>query len=99
MSMIERLRRRFPRIPEMFPRLPKGPIISVIGLGSQRYDPELAVIDPGSLELSRRRLSLGYGAPPVVPYGQRIDRGLRRRVLQTFPALNQFPMVKRMLEA
>ena len=97
--MIERARKRFRRIPELFPRIPKGPIISVVGLGGQRYDPELAAIDPGSLELSRRRLGLGYGAPPVVPYGQRINLGLRRKLLETFPALSSFPMIKKALEA
>lgn len=99
MSMIKRVREKFQRIPEMFPRIPKGPIISVVGLGAQRYDPELAAIEPGALGVSRRRLGLGYGAPPVVPYGQRLNLGLRRKLLTTFPMLNQFPMVKKVLEA
>ena len=97
--MIERLRGRLPRLPEMFPRFPKGPIISVVGLGAQRYDPELATIDPGSLEVSRRRLGLGYGAPPVVPYGQRMNFGVRRKILEVFPTLNNFPMIVRILGA
>lgn len=97
MSMIERVRRRFPGIPKLIPRIPSGPIVTA--LGSQRYDPELVAIDPGALGVSRRRLSLGYGAPPVVPYGQIKGLGLRRKLLQTFPMLNNFPMVKRVLEA
>lgn len=77
--------------------------LSVEALGHQRYDPELAVIDPGAMEVSRERLRLGYGAPSVVPYGQRLGRRLmgtnrRRMLLQAFPALNNFPMIKRVLE-
>jgi len=87
-SLVERIRER---AREIMP-------LSVTALGAQRYDPELLAIDPGSVEVSRRRLRLGYGTPPVVPYAQRVDLGLRRRVLETFPALGRFPMVRRILE-
>jgi len=85
LSLIERVRERVP-------------IISVTALGAQRYDPELLAIEPGALEVSRRRLRLGYGAPPVVPYGQKIGLELRRRALETFPMLRNFPLVRRFLE-
>lgn len=97
-AVIKRVRERFPRIPTLLPRVPKGPIISIVA--PQPYDPELAAIDEGGLIESRRRLGLGYGAPPVVPYAQKMmGLGIRKKVLETFPMLNKFPMVKRALEA
>lgn len=96
MSMIEKVRERFKYIPTLFPRVPKGPIISVVW--PQAYDPELLAIDEGGLIENRRRLGSGFGVPPVVPYGQKMGLGLRRKVLDTFPKLREFPMIRKVLE-
>lgn len=71
-----------------------GQTLSVTGIDKQAYDPELAAIEPGASLITRRRLASGYGAPPVIPYGQTV----RKRLLTTFPALNSFPRVKKLLE-
>lgn len=76
--------------------------LSIAPTLGQPYDPELAAIDANAMDYSKRRLGLGFGAPPVVPYGQRLGMmGAQRRMrlLSTFPALNNFPMIKRLLEA
>ena len=61
----------------------------------QAYDPEILAIEPGSNIITQRRLAAGYGAPPVVPYGQTT---VRRKLLETFPKLSTFPNIKKFLE-
>lgn len=100
MSLVQNVRNRFTNIQQ---RGIRKPMISTSALGSQPYDPELGAIDPLGLVESRRRLGLGFGAPPVHPYGQRARMlsglGLRLKLLQTFPVLGTFPNLKKMLEA
>lgn len=61
-----------------------------------QYDPELSAGDRLGIDYARRRLQLGYGTPPVSP---QVLGNVRARVLETFPALRNFPTIRRMLEA
>lgn len=60
----------------------------------QAYDPEILAIETGANTITQRRLGAGYGAPPMVPYGQTV----RKRLLDTFPKLRTFPRVVKFLE-
>jgi len=56
--------------------------------GAQRYDPDLAALDAGSMIVSKGRLRTGAGAAPVVAYGQRLFPQLTTR-FQNFPRLRR----------
>jgi len=74
--------------------------LSISGIDHQSYDPELLAIEPGANVITQRRLGAGFGAPPVVPYGQRRAYGqsMKRQLLARFPNLRNFPTIKKILE-
>jgi len=60
---------------------------------SPQYDPDLAAIDETGVQVANARLRLGFGAPPVVPYGQTLPNfglGLRDKLIQMFPILQKW---------
>lgn len=62
-----------------------------------QYDPELSAGDRLGIDYARRRLASGFGTPPVSP--QVLGINVRARILETFPMLRDFPMIRRVLEA
>ena len=83
--MSTRNRRRI--LEERFPNL------HIAGMSPQ-YDPDLVAIDETGTQVANARLRLGFGAPPVVPYGQTLPTlpnfGLRDKLMQMFPILQKW---------
>lgn len=80
--MSTRNRRR--TLEERFPNL------HIAGMSPQ-YDPDVTAIDDTGVQVANARLRLGFGAPPIVPYGQTLPNfGLRDKLIQMFPILQKW---------
>lgn len=73
------------------PILERFPNLQVTGYSTQAYDPEMVTIDEVGTAISRERQRLGFGAPPIVAYGQTLPNfGFRTKLTQTFPMLKKW---------
>lgn len=76
--------------------------IEQFGQRGQIYDPDVAALDEASAAVSRARLARGFGAPPIVPYGQKLlsiipNLGLGLRGQSSSRVLDNFPNLKQLL--
>lgn len=67
-----------------------SPIVGGIEVFGQSYDPDVAALDTAAAAMSRGRLRSGFGAPPVVPYAQRMGSGAILRTI--FPNMFRQPV-------
>lgn len=70
------------------------PNMHIANLRGQPYDPDLVAIDDTGVQVANARLRLGYGVPPVVPYGQTLPTipnfGFRDKLKTMFPILKKW---------